>query len=104
LIDGRGAKVPGKEGGFYIGPTIFEDVKPGMTIATEEIFGPVLCLMKAKNLDEAIEMANASEFGNAASIYTSSGKSARAFQHRSQAGMIGVNIGVAAPMAFFPFG
>jgi malonate-semialdehyde dehydrogenase (acetylating)/methylmalonate-semialdehyde dehydrogenase len=104
LLDGRGATVPGKPGGFYVGPTIFEDVKPGMTIATEEIFGPVLCLMKAKSLDEAIEIANKSEFGNASSIYTTSGKAARTFQHRIQAGMVGVNIGVAAPMAFFPFG
>ncbi|MFO0755672.1 MAG: CoA-acylating methylmalonate-semialdehyde dehydrogenase [Byssovorax sp.] len=104
LVDGRGATVPGKPGGFYVGPTIFEDVKPGMIITTEEIFGPVLCLMKAKNLDEAIEIANRSELGNAASIYTTSGKAARTFQQRIQAGMVGVNIGVAAPMAFFPFG
>ncbi len=104
LLDGRGATVEGKPGGFYIGPTIFEDVTPGMVIATEEIFGPVLCLMKAKSLDEAIEIANKSELGNASSIYTTNGKSARTFQHKIQAGMVGVNIGVAAPMAFFPFG
>ena len=104
LLDGRGATVEGKPGGFYVGPTIFEDVTPGMVIATEEIFGPVLCLMKAKSLDEAIEIANKSELGNASSIYTTNGKSARTFQHKIQAGMVGVNIGVAAPMAFFPFG
>ena len=104
LMDGRGAKVEGCPGGYWVGPTIFDDVKPGMTIATEEIFGPVLCIMKAKDLDEAISIANRSEYGNAASIYTQNGKAAREFTHRIQAGMVGVNIGVAAPMAFFPFG
>ena len=79
-------------------------MKPGETIATEEIFGPVACLMRAKDLDEAIEIANRSEFGNASSIYTTNGKHAREFSHRIGAGMVGVNIGVAAPMAFFPFG
>jgi malonate-semialdehyde dehydrogenase (acetylating) / methylmalonate-semialdehyde dehydrogenase len=104
LLDGRGAKVEGYPGGFWVGPTVFDDVKPGMTIATEEIFGPVLCLMRAKDLDEAIALANAGEYGNAASIYTQNGRAAREFQLRIQAGMVGVNIGVAAPMAMFPFG
>ncbi len=104
LLDGRGAKVEGYPGGFWVGPTVFDDVRPGMTIATEEIFGPVICLMRAKDLDEAIAIANKSEYGNASSIYTTSGKAAREFQLRIQAGMVGVNIGVAAPMAMFPFG
>jgi malonate-semialdehyde dehydrogenase (acetylating)/methylmalonate-semialdehyde dehydrogenase len=104
LLDGRGAKVDGSPGGFWVGPTVFDDVKPGMTIATEEIFGPVLCIMRAKDLSEAIEIANRSEYGNAASVYTTNGKHAREFQLRIQAGMVGVNIGVAAPMAMFPFG
>jgi malonate-semialdehyde dehydrogenase (acetylating)/methylmalonate-semialdehyde dehydrogenase len=104
LLDGRGAKVEGCPGGFWVGPTVFDDVKPGMTIATEEIFGPVLCIMRAKDLDEALAIANASEYGNAASIYTQNGKHARQFQLGIQAGMVGVNIGVAAPMAMFPFG
>jgi len=104
LVDGRGAKVEGCPNGFWVGPTIFDDVKPGMAIATEEIFGPVLCIMKAKDLDEAIAIANKSEYGNAASIYTQNGKHARTFQLGIQAGMVGVNIGVAAPMAMFPFG
>jgi malonate-semialdehyde dehydrogenase (acetylating) / methylmalonate-semialdehyde dehydrogenase len=104
LVDGRGAKVEGCPGGFWVGPTVFDDVKPGMTIATEEIFGPVLCIVRAKDLDEAISIANRSEYGNAASIYTQNGKSARTFQLGIQAGMVGVNIGVAAPMAMFPFG
>ena len=104
LLDGRGATVAGCPGGNWVGPTIFEDVKPGMVIATEEIFGPVACLMRAGSLGEAIEIANRSEYGNASSIYTTSGKAAREFQHRIGAGMVGVNIGVAAPMAPFPFG
>jgi malonate-semialdehyde dehydrogenase (acetylating)/methylmalonate-semialdehyde dehydrogenase len=104
LLDGRGATVPGYPNGNWIGPTIFEDVQPDMVIATEEIFGPVACLMRARDLDEAVAIANRSRYGNASSIYTTSGKAAREFQYRIQAGMIGVNIGVAAPMAFFPFG
>jgi malonate-semialdehyde dehydrogenase (acetylating)/methylmalonate-semialdehyde dehydrogenase len=104
LVDGRNAKVAGLPDGNWVGATVFEDVLPHMTIAKEEIFGPVICLMKAKDLAEAVELANASEYGNAASIYTTNGKSARDFSTRVQAGMVGVNIGVAAPMAFFPFG
>ncbi len=104
LVDGRNATVDGHPGGFWVGPTIFDDVKPGMTIATEEIFGPVLSIMKAKDLDEAIAIANRSEYGNASSIYTQNGKEAREFSLGIQAGMVGVNVGVAAPMAFFPFG
>jgi malonate-semialdehyde dehydrogenase (acetylating)/methylmalonate-semialdehyde dehydrogenase len=104
LLDGRNAKVEGYPHGHWVGPTIFEDVKPGMVIATEEIFGPVACLMRARDLDEAVEIANRSEYGNAASIYTSCGKAAREFQYAIGAGMLGVNVGVAAPMAFFPFG
>ena len=104
LLDGRGAKVEGHPGGFWVGPTVFDEVTPEMSIATEEIFGPVLCLMRAKDLDEAIALTNRSPYGNAASIYTASGKAAREFQLRIQAGMVGVNIGVAAPMAMFPFG
>jgi malonate-semialdehyde dehydrogenase (acetylating)/methylmalonate-semialdehyde dehydrogenase len=104
LLDGRGAKVEGRPGGFWVGPTVFDDVKPGMTIVTDEIFGPVLCVVRARDLDEALAITNASAYGNAASVYTTSGKSAREFELRVQAGMVGVNIGVAAPMAIFPFG
>ncbi len=103
-LDGRGAKVEGREDGNWIGATIFENVTPNMTIGKEEIFGPVASFMRAKTLDEAMAMANASEYGNAASIYTTNGKAARTFASRIEAGMVGVNIGVAAPMAFFPFG
>ena len=101
LCDGRSA-VNGS-GGFFLGPTIFDEVKPSMTIAREEIFGPVLSVIRVGTLDEAIELVNRSEFGNTTSIFTSNGKSAREYSSRVECGMVGVNIGVAAPMAFFPF-
>jgi len=104
VLDGRNATVEGLPDGNWIGPTIFEDVRPDMVIGREEIFGPVACFMRAKTLDEAIRLANASEYGNASSIYTTNGKAAREFGARVEAGMVGVNIGVAAPMAMFPFG
>lgn len=104
ILDGRNGRPAAATGGFWLGPSIFEDVRPDMTIAREEIFGPVACLMRARDLDEAIALLNASEYGNAASIYTTSGKHAREFKLRAAPGMIGINIGVAAPLAFFPFG
>lgn len=99
--DGRALAKNGE--GFFVGPTIFDGVRPEMTIAREEIFGPVLSVIRAETLDEAVELINKCEFGNTTSIFTQSGKSAREFQSRVEVGMIGVNIGVAAPMAFFPF-
>jgi len=104
LLDGRNFKDPKHPEGYFVGPTIFGDVKPGMTIATEEIFGPVLCLMKARDFDDAVGIVRAHELGNATSIFTSSGKWAREYRYRVEPSMLGVNIGVAAPMAFFPFG
>ena len=86
-----------------MGPTIFDNVRPEMTIAREEIFGPVLSVIRVEILDEAIELVNRSPFGNTTSIFTSDGKSAREYCSRIEVGMVGVNIGVAAPMAFFPF-
>lgn len=103
LCDGR-ATIPGANpAGSFLGPTIFDKVKPSMTIAREEIFGPVLSVIRAKDLDEAINLVNASDFGNTTTIYTASGKSAREYQTRIEVGMVGVNMAVAAPMAFFPF-
>jgi malonate-semialdehyde dehydrogenase (acetylating)/methylmalonate-semialdehyde dehydrogenase len=87
----------------FLGPTIFEKVTPDMKIGSEEIFGPVMSVMRAKNLDEAIDMANANSFGNAHAVFTSSGKIAREFQYRVVSGNIGINVGIVAPMAFFPF-
>ena len=104
LLDGRGYQNEKQPSGYYLGPTIFDDVKPTMVIGREEIFGPVLCLMKAKDFDEAVAIVREHELGNATSIFTSSGKWAREYRYRVEPSMLGVNIGVAAPMAFFPFG
>jgi malonate-semialdehyde dehydrogenase (acetylating)/methylmalonate-semialdehyde dehydrogenase len=102
VLDGRGAD-GGEPGGSYVGPTIIDEVRPEMDIAQEEVFGPVLCVISAPTLDEAIGIVNASRFGNGTSIFTESGSSVRRYRHEIQAGMVGVNIGVAAPVAFFPF-
>jgi malonate-semialdehyde dehydrogenase (acetylating)/methylmalonate-semialdehyde dehydrogenase len=103
--DGRKDPSPanGAKGGNFVGPTIFDKVKPEMKIAREEIFGPVLSVVRANNLDDALGVVNKSEFGNASSIYTRSGSAAREFTEKVQAGMLGVNIGVPAPVAIFPF-
>jgi malonate-semialdehyde dehydrogenase (acetylating)/methylmalonate-semialdehyde dehydrogenase len=101
LCDGR--RYQSASGGFFLGPTIFDNVTPEMTIAKEEIFGPVLSVIRVKTLDEAIKLVNRSPFGNATSIFTSNGKSAREYSSRIEVGMVGINVGVAAPMAFFPF-
>jgi malonate-semialdehyde dehydrogenase (acetylating) / methylmalonate-semialdehyde dehydrogenase len=103
-LDGRGYKDPKHPNGYFLGPTVFTDVKPDMVIGREEIFGPVLCVMKANTFDEAVEIVKKHELGNASSIFTSSGKYAREYRYRVEPSMLGVNIGVAAPMAFFPFG
>ena len=101
--DGRGVKVADSPDGFFVGATILDEVQPGTTVAKEEIFGPVLNVMHLEDLDAAIELANRSPFGNGASIFTRSGKAAREFKHRIKAGMVGINIGVPASMAWFPF-
>jgi malonate-semialdehyde dehydrogenase (acetylating)/methylmalonate-semialdehyde dehydrogenase len=101
LCDGREAARDCS--GFFAGPTIFDNVTPQMTIAKEEIFGPVLSVMRVKTLDDAINLVNSSPFGNTTSIFTGDGKAARDYASRIECGMVGVNIGVAAPMAFFPF-
>lgn len=103
-LDGRGATVKGLEGGYWVGPTVFEDVRPDTSIGSEEVFGPVAGINRAKDLDEAVRMMHGSRYGNACSIFTTSGKAAREFRYHAGISMIGVNIGVAAPMAFFPFG
>ncbi len=104
LLDGRTLKVDGLPNGHFLGPTIFDKVSPTMTIATEEIFGPVLCILEARDLESAIAMAKAHPLANAASIYTSNGAAARKFCKEIDAAMVGVNIGVAAPMSYFTFG
>jgi len=103
ILDGRNITVPGYENGYFIGPTIFDKVDPKSKIGSEEIFGPVMCIMRARDLDDALRMIDENPYGNAASIFTQNGKWAREFKHRVQAGDVGINIGIAAPVAFFPF-
>jgi len=103
LLDGRDVMVEGYPNGYFVGPTIFTDVTPEMAIATDEIFGPVLGIIQVEDFDEALEVIKSSPYGNAASLFTSSGKWAREFKYRVTAGNIGINIGIAAPIASFPF-
>ena len=103
VLDGRGAKIPGYENGSFLRPTVLDGVSPRGTLSQTEIFGPVLSLAHAGSLDAAIEMIAANPYGNASSIFTSDGAAARKFRHEIPAGNVGVNIGVAAPMAYFPF-
>jgi malonate-semialdehyde dehydrogenase (acetylating)/methylmalonate-semialdehyde dehydrogenase len=100
-VDGR--KNAPSNGGFFLGPTVIDKVQPTMRVAKEEIFGPVLSVIRAKTLDEALAIGRGSEYGNGASIFTKDGYAARQFKHHFNAGMIGINIGVPAPMAWFPF-
>jgi len=104
VLDGRKLRIEGNlPDDCFLSPTVFEDVRPDMVIANEEIFGPVASIMRAKDLNQAIDMIHGNRYGNSAAIFTSSGKTARDFQYRVLAGNIGINIGIVAPMAFFPF-
>ncbi len=103
LLDGRDAKIPSYEQGNFIKPTVLENVPPGGELSKTEIFGPVLSLVHADTVEEALEILSRSLYGNAASIFTSSGAAARKFRYEVEAGNVGINIGVAAPMAYFPF-
>ena len=104
LVDGRNAKVNGKENGTYVGPTVIDFVTPGMSVATEEIFGPVISIMRTKTVDEALAIENANPYGNAASVFTQNGAMARYIIDHASAGMIGVNVGVPVPREPFSFG
>jgi malonate-semialdehyde dehydrogenase (acetylating)/methylmalonate-semialdehyde dehydrogenase len=103
IVDGRGAQIKGYESGAFIRPTILQNVPVGGEAVRTEIFGPVLSLIHLNTIDEAIELVNSGTYGNQASLFTSSGYAARRFRNEADAGNIGINIGVAAPMAFFPF-
>jgi malonate-semialdehyde dehydrogenase (acetylating)/methylmalonate-semialdehyde dehydrogenase len=103
IADGRRVQVPDAPRGFYLGATIVDGVQNNMTLAREEVFGPVLNVMRMDDLDAAIEQANRSAYGNGAAIFTNSGRAAREFSQRVKAGMVGVNVGVPATMAMFPF-
>lgn len=104
LVDGRNTQVAGCEGGFYVGPTVIDHVTPDMKIAREEVFGPVLAIIRADSIDEALQIENSSEYGNACAVYTRDGGTARKFAQQANAGMLGVNIGVPIPREPFGFG
>lgn len=103
LVDGRDPKIPGYEGGHFVRPTVLSEVSPEAEVFKTEIFGPVLGLIQVASVDEAIGLVNSGQYGNMASLFTSSGAAARQFRHEAQVGNVGINVGVAAPMAFFPF-
>jgi len=102
-LDGRGIRVPGYPDGNFVGPTVFSGVKPSMTIYTEEIFGPVLCLVSVDTLDEAIAFVNANPFGNGVGVFTQSGAAARKFQYEIDAGQVGINVPIPVPVPYFSF-
>ena len=104
LVDGRDTVVPGSEGGYYVGPTIIDQVTPDMAIAKEEVFGPVLAILRTENVDEAIKIENSSNYGNASSVFTQNGAMADYVTERVSVGMVGVNIGVPVPREPFSFG
>jgi malonate-semialdehyde dehydrogenase (acetylating)/methylmalonate-semialdehyde dehydrogenase len=103
VLDGRGVTVKGYEKGFYLGPTLFDHVQPGMAIGDQEVFGPVLCIKRVKDFEEGLALMNANEFGNGSVIYTQSGFYAREFARRTHAGMVGVNVGIPVPLGMFGF-
>jgi malonate-semialdehyde dehydrogenase (acetylating)/methylmalonate-semialdehyde dehydrogenase len=104
VVDGRGLRIKGAEQGYYLGPCLFDRVKPEMRIYREEIFGPVLCVVRVPDLERALELVNMHEFGNGTAIFTASGEAARSFTQRVQCGMVGVNVPIPVPMAFHSFG
>ena len=103
VLDGRKTKVAGHENGFYLGPTIFDNVTEKMAIGAEEIFGPVMCVKRVKNFEEGLKVMNANEFANGSVIYTQSGYYAREFMRNTDGGMVGINVGIPVPVGFFPF-
>ena len=103
-IDGRACRVPGYEGGFFVGPTLFDHVTPKMSIYTDEIFGPVLVNLRAQTLDEALALINANPYGNGTSIFTRNGAAARRFERDVQVGMVGVNVPIPVPVGYYSFG
>jgi len=103
VLDGREATVAGYEGGYWIGPTIFDHVTPEMSVGNEEIFGPVTCIKRVKDFEEGIQVMNANQFANGSAIYTQNGYYSREFTKRTDAGMVGVNVGIPVPVGMFPF-
>lgn len=103
VLDGRDIVVEGYENGFFVGPTIFDNVKPGMSIGDSEIFGPVTAIKRVKNFEEGLAVSNANRFANGSAIFTSNGYFAREFELRTDGGMVGINVGIPVPTAYFPF-
>jgi malonate-semialdehyde dehydrogenase (acetylating)/methylmalonate-semialdehyde dehydrogenase len=103
ILDGRGEVVPGYEGGYFMGPTVFDDVTPEMRVGIDEIFGPVLCIKRVKDFEEGLAEMNSSEFANGSSLFTLSGVHAREFSRRTEGGMVGINVGIPVPISVFPF-
>jgi len=103
VLDGRSVTVKGYEQGFYLGPTLFDHVKPGMTVGDREIFGPVLCIKRVKDFEEGLALMNASEYANGSVIYTQNGYYAREFAKRTHGGMVGINVGIPVPLGMFGF-
>ena len=103
LVDGRGARIQGCEQGYFVRPTLLHGLAPESEVARTEIFGPVLGLMHVDTIDQAIELVNSARYGNMACVFTSSGAAARRFRYEAEVGNVGINVGIAAPMAFFPF-
>ena len=103
VLDGRNTTVSGFENGFYVGPTIFDDVKPGMSVGDTEIFGPVLCIKRVQSFEEGLTLMNNNEFANGSVIFTQNGHYAREFTRRTDGGMVGVNVGIPVPVGVFPF-
>ena len=104
VVDGRGLKLQGYEDGFFIGGTVFDEVKPEMRIYKEEIFGPVLSVVRSPDFENAVKLVNDHEYGNGVAIFTRDGDAAREFSNRIQIGMVGINVPIPVPMAFHSFG
>jgi malonate-semialdehyde dehydrogenase (acetylating)/methylmalonate-semialdehyde dehydrogenase len=104
VLDGRGRKVPGYESGFFLGTTLFDHVTPQMRIYTDEIFGPVLSVLRAATLEDAIALVNGNPYANGTAIFTESGGAARRFESEIQVGMVGINVPIPVPVAFYSFG
>ncbi|MFI5609985.1 CoA-acylating methylmalonate-semialdehyde dehydrogenase [Amycolatopsis sp. NPDC051903] len=104
VVDGRDVRVPGREDGFFLAPTLLDHVRPDMTVYTDEIFGPVLSMLRVDTLEDAVGLINGSEYGNGVSLFTRDGVAARRFQHTVQAGMVGLNVPIPVPIPYFPFG
>ncbi len=104
VLDGRGVKVPGHDGGFFLGPCLFDHVRPEMAVYTDEIFGPVLGIVRAASYEDALALVNASPYANGVAVFTTDGGAARRFQHEVQVGMVGINVPIPVPMAYYSFG